>query len=389
MEWRNWAGSVRCEPARYTEPASEAELQRVVRDAARDRMALRVVGSGHSFTPLCATDGVLVSLDRHAGIFDVDPPALEASVHAGTKLCDLGEPLLEQGLALENQGDIDRQSLGGAFGTGTHGTGRELPNLSAQAVALRLIAADGAVLTCSANEQPELFRAARVSLGLLGVLSSARLRLLPAYRLHESVWREDLAPCLDSLADRIAATRHFEFFWFPGLDRVEAKSLDPTEAEPDDLPGVPGERIGWSCRIISSVRELKFHEMEYSVPAEAGPAAFRELRTRIREKHPDVVWPVEYRSVAPDDADLSPAHGRPTVSISVHQDGRLPFREFFCDVEPILRAHAGRPHWGKIHSCTRRDLAELYPRWDAFCALREQLDPDDRFLNDHLRELFK
>ena len=388
MEWTNWAGSVRCEPARFVEPESEEALQRVVRQAARDGRTLRVVGSGHSFTPLVETDGVLVSLDRHTGVFNLDRKNLAASVRAGTKIHDLGEPLLAGGMALENQGDIDLQSLGGAFGTGTHGTGHELPNLSGQAEILRLVTADGEILICSAKSRPEIFRAARVSLGMLGVLSVAHLRLLPAYRLHERTWREDPETCLDRLADHVRENRHFEFFWYPGLDLCEMKTLNPTDAEPDPLPDLEGERIGWSCHIISSVRDLKFHEMEYSLPAEAGPECFREVRKRLREKHPDVVWPVEYRTVAADDADLSMAHGRPTVSISVHQDGRLPFREFFADIEPILRSHRGRPHWGKIHTCGARDLAHLYPRWNAFCALRQQLDPKGVFLNDHLRELF-
>ena len=388
MEWENWAGSVRCRPARFAEPASEPELQQLVRQAARDGHRVRVVGTGHSFMPLVTTDGVLVSLDRLAGIESSDGDALEAMVWAGTKIRALGEPLLALGMALENQGDVDVQSVGGALGTGTHGTGRTLRNLSSQAVALRLVTADGELVECSAERDPDLFRAARVSLGLLGVTSAVRLRLLPAYRLHERICSADTETCLAELVDRIAENRHFEFFWFPGPDRVEMKTLNPTEAAPNELPDVPGERIGWSCHIISSVRELKFHEMEYSVPAEAGPDCFREVRARIREKHPEVVWPVEFRTLASDDADLSPAEGRETVTISVHQDGRLPFRDFFADVEPIFRSHRGRPHWGKIHTCSAEQLRALYPRWDAFGAVRRGMDPEGRFLNDHLRGLF-
>jgi FAD/FMN-containing dehydrogenase len=166
------------------------------------------------------------------------------------------------------------------------------------------------------------------------------------------------------------------------------KTLNPTEDPPDDLPEHDGERVGWSCHIISSVRELKFNEMEYAVPAEEGPVCFRAVRDRIREKHPNVVWPVEYRTLAPDDAPLSPAYERPTVTISVHQDARLPFRGFFADVEAVFAEHRGRPHWGKIHTRTRQELSDLYPEWETFCAQRARTDPAGRFLNEHLRGLF-
>ena len=115
---------------------------------------------------------------------------------------------------------------------------------------------------------------------------------------------------------------------------------------------------------------------------------YQALRTRMRERHPEVVWPVEYRSLAADDAWLSPAYERDTVTLSVHQDGRLPFEDFFADVEPILAGVGGRPHWGKVHTLGQRELQARYPRFDAFCERRQQLDPKGRFLNDHLREIF-
>jgi len=169
---------------------------------------------------------------------------------------------------------------------------------------------------------------------------------------------------------------------------MEVKTLEPTEAEALDPP-VEGERLGWSFEVLPSVRELRFFEMEYALAAEAGPACFRALRQRIRTRHPDLAWPVEYRTVAADDAWLSPAHGRATVTLSVHQDGRLPFRELFADLEPLLREHGGRPHWGKWHGCTARELRPLYPRFDDFARLRHELDPEGRFLSPHLRALFE
>jgi FAD/FMN-containing dehydrogenase len=108
----------------------------------------------------------------------------------------------------------------------------------------------------------------------------------------------------------------------------------------------------------------------------------------MRRRHPDVFWPVEVRTLAADEIPLSPAFGRATVTLSLHQGADLPWREFFADCEPIFWGVQGRPHWGKLHSLGAKALAELYPRWEEFHAVRREIDPRGRFLNDHLRELF-
>jgi FAD/FMN-containing dehydrogenase len=404
-EWLNWSGSVRCEPRRIALPASEEEICALVREAAAERLTVRVAGTGHSFTPLVATDGLLLSLDAWTGVEAHAAAAGRATVRAGTKLHDLGEQLFALGLGMENLGDVDVQSVAGAVSTGTHGTGRALGNLSSHVVGMRLVTAAGEVVELSEGGDPDLLRAARVSLGALGVVSAVTLRVAPAYCLEERVWREPNGACLNRLAERIAENVRYEFFWFPATDEAECKTLNPTDLPPDDAvdlalgtpasaaPGAPRapverHRVGWSARVIPSIRQRKFNEMEYALPAEAGPDCFRLVRARMVERHPEVQWPVEYRTLAADDAWLSPAHGRETVTISIHQDARLPFREFFEDVEAVFRDHGGRPHWGKIHSLQARELRDLYPRWDDFLAARARLDPDGTLLNPHLRELF-
>ena len=386
-EWSNWSGSVRCEPRRFERPSSESEIAAAVVRAAAAAETVRVAGSGHSFMPLVASDGLLLSLENWRGIESRDLTGRHATVRTGTTLRDLGEPLLDLGLAMANLGDIDVQALGGALGTGTHGTGPALGNLSSRVLSLRLVTASGEIRECSQQHDPDLLRAARVSFGALGVLTAAQLQLVPAYRLHERTWRTSLEECLVQLEDRIAATRHFEFFWYPKHDFVEMKSLEPTDAQPDELVDVEGERIDWSCRILPSVRDVKFNEMEYSIPAEHGPECVRRVAERIRERHREVVWPVEFRTVAADDAYLSTAHGRPTAAISVHQDGRYPFEEFFADVEPIFWDYGGRPHWGKVHGCDSERLRAVYPLFERFLEWRRKLDPKGLFSNAHLRTL--
>jgi FAD/FMN-containing dehydrogenase len=386
--WVNWSARVRCTPREVLAPRDEAEIAQAVRLAVASGLTVRVAGSGHSFTPVVATDGLLLSLDAWHGIESLDPPSLRATIRAGTKLSAMGAPLAAQGVALANQGDVDVQALGGAIGTGTHGTGRTLGSISTQVVGLRLITASGELVEWTRESAPDRVDGAAVSLGMLGVVSAVTLQLVPAYRLHERVWKTGIEECLADLDAHVTAHRHYEFFWYPHRDYAEHKTLDPTAAAPDPLPDRKGERIDWSHRIFPTLRDLRFNEMEYAVPAASGPECFRAVRERMRSRHADVVWPVEYRTVAADRLWLSPAHGRDTVTISLHQAAELPCDAFFADCESIFREHGGRPHWGKLHTRTAAELAALYPMWERFAALRRELDPRRVFLNDHLRSLF-
>jgi FAD/FMN-containing dehydrogenase len=399
-EWSNWSGSVQCRPQHLIWPQSQPEVVAIVRRAAAAGQVVRVAGTGHSFTPLCATDDVLVSLDHLKGIESVDAQACCAWIRAGTKIRDLGQPLADQGLALENQGDVDVQAIAGAISTGTHGTGRTLGSLSTQVVGLRIVTADGEVLNCSRDEEAETFRAAQVALGSLGVITAVRLRLLPLYRLHEVVRREPLDDCLATLEERIADNRHFEFFWYPADDCAFTKTLNPTDRPPTPpkatdsgqqaagLSSETHERIDDSWRIFPTVRENRFNEMEYSLPAGRGTECFLEVRDLMRTRHTHVTWPVEYRTQAADEIPISTAQGRATVAISIHQAAHLPHEAFFADAEKIFLRHEGRPHWGKLHGLSCRELARLYPHWVRFQAVRARLDPPGRFLNAYLRRLF-
>ena len=393
--WRNWSGSVRSAPEQIVAPGDEAALSALL---ASNTGPVRVTGAGHSFTALCETAGTLLSLDGLRGIIETDAQAGTATIWAGTRLHDLGEPLHAAGFSLENMGDIDRQVLAGAVSTGTHGTGRTLGSFSTQVVGLRLVLASGDLLDCSATQEPAFFEAARLSLGALGVLSRITLRVLPAYRLHERTWPVPFEVCIDQMAARIAENRHFEFFWSPAVDACAMKTLNPTDRPVGVIaPPIPAqgrmvrylgpEYVDWSHRVFPSERSLLFNEMEFAVPEAAGPDCLREVRALMQSRYPDVIWPIEYRTVRADDVPLSPAYGRPTVTISIHQAAELPHQPFFRDAEAVFRNHHGRPHWGKLHTHTARDLRILYPRFAAFQAIRERLDPTGRFLNDHVRAL--
>ncbi|HKZ06659.1 MAG TPA: D-arabinono-1,4-lactone oxidase [Methylomirabilota bacterium] len=386
-EWRNWSGSVGCRPALVAGPTSETEVAELVRAAGLAGQPVRVAASGHSFVPLCASDGLLLRLTGLHGVAAVDAAAGLATVWAGSTIQQLGPLLRARGAAMANMGDIDRQGIAGAVSTGTHGTGRRLGNISTQVEGLRLVTAEGDVVDCDLEHHAELFHCARVAVGALGVLTQVRLRVLPAYRLHERTWESSFDECLARLDEHIAATRHFEFFWRPRTDHCDMKALEPTEALPASVVGRPGERIGWSDEIFPTERTVRFNEMEFAIPESAGPDCLREIRALMRTRHPEVAWPIEYRTLAADDIPLSPAHRRASVTISVHQAAELPYAAFFADCETVFRNHRGRPHWGKHHRHRAAELRALYPEWERFAKVRRQVDPRGRFLSGYLAEL--
>lgn len=381
--WTNWAGNVDCAPRAIVVPRDEADAIAAVRAAIRDGLTIRVSGAGHSHAPLCASDGVLMSLDRLQGVRSVDRQSRRAVIGAGTRITALGEPLLAHGLALANQGDIDVQALAGAISTGTHGTGPSLGSLSTMVRGLRVIDGRGDLLDID-ESTPALLRAASVAMGSMGVILSVTLQLVPAYRLHEKLWSAPLEQTMGQLDTLIAATRHFEFFWRPDTGLCDCKALHLTNLPPDPMPNVEGERIDHSYRVFPSVRQVKHVESEWSVPAEKGPDCFREIHALMTTRYQHVRMPVEYRTVAEDNLLISPNYGRTSVTISIHEFVDRDWLSFFTDAQAIFISHDGRPHWGKWHSLRALDLFDRYPGFDAFRASRLAVDPRGVFLSPYM-----
>ncbi len=390
QEWSNWSGSLRFTPDSIETPRDERHLAELVQRAAAAGRTVRVVGAGHSSSALVKTDDVLISLERFQGLVAHDSNTHRATLRTGMTLHEAGQKLLDVNLALHNLGDVDVQTVVGAVGTGTHGSGKRLQNLAAALVGARLVTGTGDIIERTIEDDPQFFCAARCSLGALGIFTEITLQLMPAYQLRRREWCTHVDDCLAHLNELIEQNRNFDFYWYPRSDEVKLRTLNIPGRERETLPyaTVVEDETGWSGDVIPKTRELKFEEMEYALPAEAGPACLREIRERVKEKHRRTVgWRVLYRTVAPDDAYLSPAHARETVTISILQNNTLPYREYFNDIEPIFRAHGGRPHWGKLHSLRAEELRPLYPMWDAFLAARQQTDPTGTFLNRYLGEL--
>jgi FAD/FMN-containing dehydrogenase len=390
-KWSNWSGSLGFTPDKIEFPKDEKALSALIRKAAQQGRSLRVVGAGHSSTPLVQTDDILVSLQSFKKIETYSLTQGEATIGTGLTVQEAGQALQKIGLATHNIGDVDVQTLMGAIGTGTHGTGAQLQNLSSMLIGMRMVTASGELVEYSIEKDPEFLQAARVSLGTLGIFTAIRLRLLPAFQLQRREWCTHIEETLAHLDELIAANRNFDFYWYPRSDLSKLRTWNPPSEGLRDLPYAEcvEDKTGWSHEMLPKARKVKFDEMEYALPAEQGPACFQEIRPRIKERwRKEVAWRVLYRTVAPDDAYLSPAYGRQTVTISLHHNAGLPFQEYFGDIEPIFRAHGGRPHWGKKHTLQATDLQPLYPRWEAFQAIRKEMDPDCIFLNDYLRQLF-
>jgi FAD-linked oxidoreductase len=425
--WRNWGGNVSARPARQVTPASVEELAAAVRRAAEDGLKVKAVGTGHSFTSIAATDGVLIRPQLLTGIRKIDREAMTVTVEAGTPLKRLNAALAREGLSLTNMGDIMEQTVSGATSTGTHGTGRESASIAAQITGLELVTADGSVLTCSEKENPEVFAAARIGLGALGIVTAITFAVEPIFLLTA---REEPMPLDRVLAefDQLwAENEHFEFYWFPHTGNTNTKrnnrSAGPEQpvgqlagwfedeflsngvfqvaqwvgrAAPTTVPAIA--RISSKAlsartytdipyKVFTSPRRVRFVEMEYAVPRAALAQTLGELKSMVERSGLRVSFPVEVRTAPADDITLSTASGRDSAYVAVHMFRGTPHQAYFTAAERIFTAHEGRPHWGKVHTRDAEYFTRVYPRFGEFTALRDRLDPERLFQNDYLRRV--
>ncbi len=412
--WTNWARQQHCAPERIARPGSEEELSELVTGA----RAVRAVGSGHSFTDIACTDGLLVDLSRMTNVLNVEGE--DVTVEAGVTLHALGEELAARGLALENQGDIDAQTLAGALSTGTHGTGARFGNLSSRVVGMRIVTGSGEPVDVRGGDE---LLAARVGLGALGVISRVTVRCVPAFTIHrvdEPRSLDDVLPRLDALVD---GADHFEAFVFPYTRTALTLTSERTDREPRPRSRLAAtaqelilenavlgaavragraapraiprlnrlltkgltrtEYLDASHRVYANARRVRFTEMEYAIARERAAEALERVLAMIERRRLPIGFPIELRVTAPDDALLSTAQGRATAYIAVHQYRGMEFETYFRAVEAIMDEYGGRPHWGKRHYQSSHTLAPRYMGWDRFQAVRRRFDPEGRFANDY------
>ena len=424
--WKNWAGNQQSKPFRIERPASESEVVEIIRQAVLNKQRVKVVGSGHSFTGIAVPDEVMIDLTRLNQVRSVDHSGGLITVQAGIVLSDLNAQLELHQLSMPNLGDVTYQTLAGALSTSTHGTGLQRTGLAAQIRAFKMVSAAGEVLVCSPLENAEIFHCGRVSLGALGVITEVTLNVVPAFNLRAVEQPMRISDVLDNYSQLIEENDFFEFYWVPHTKWALTKANN-VSSDVIDSPGrfatwynkmflenyafgvlcrigrlfptlipklatiLPSsgrvEYVNVSHRIFSSKRLVKFYEMEYSISLDSLVPALREVMSMVDDRGFRISFPVEVRCTGSDDIPFSTSTGRRSAYIAVHMFKGSEYGEYFSAVEAILRKYEGRPHWGKIHNLNANDISSLYPDYQRFIEVRNQLDPEGVFTNDYLRRV--
>ena len=414
-QWQNWSGNQSAQPLALEYPPSVESLRNLL---ANTEGTVRCFGGSHSFSALVPTEHTLVSLEALAGMQTADPGTGRTRFSAGTRLAMASQQAWQQGLSFSNEPDINLQSLAGAVATSTHGTGRQLQSLSGQVHAMELLTAQGELLRLDANDG-ELFRAAQCSLGALGITTAIEFQQQPAYRLREETRVMALEDAIARIREDKDKHRHIEMFVFPRGRTAMIKTMDEVLDEEDIFPESNSNELletmcevtmhaawlqpviqkllkhlvtdeirqGPAWKVYGNVRTVRFNEMEYTVPAEDGLEVLQEVVDIIDKQNINVMFPIEYRYTAADNTLIGMFSERAGASISVHQYFKQDYQPLFSATEPALIAAKGRPHWGKLHTLDAKRLADVYPQFERFLALRRQLDPEGRFLNAHLKHL--
>jgi len=396
--WTNWVGNQTFAPLQILAVDDEEAVATAVRSAGT---GVRTFGTGHSFTPIVETAGVLLDTSALRGIRDVDHGAMTVTVGPKTAIGELGEPLWAEGLALANQGDIDTQAIAGAIATATHGSGVRFSSFSGMLEGARYVDGTGAIVEVNKATDPDVLAALQTSIGLLGIMTSVTIGVVPAYRLYATVDVMSYAEMIERFEEDVTAWRHYGFFWMPteesaalyNLKRAEADTCVVKryrEADPgDDRPLGPNERLDRSYRVYPMVYDPNFHEMEYFLPLETARSALGEMRKLMRRWHPSSVYPMEVRVVGPEDAWMSPNHDRANLVVSISGQPGTDYWPYLRACDSLFAEFHGRPHWGKLHFMTADRLDRLFPRYQDFVAMRRRFDPAGIFLNDHTRPLFE
>ncbi len=424
---KNWSENQEWNSKEFLQPSTSKEIKEIIQTANKIGKKIRVYGTKHSFSAVNNTDSICLNLDKYQGIVNVDKKNNYVTVKGGTKLFNLTQLLAKEGLATENMGDVDKQSIAGAISTGTHGTGTTFGNISTQVVAVTFINGLGEEIYCSETENKELFKCMKVSLGVLGIITELTLRCIPNYKLKLVKKVEKLDAVLSKLTEINKENRNFEFYWFPYTNAVQTKYSNVTtqKANKDNFINYlndvvvenyilkllcvlakknPKLNVGvskFSARFLSkstkvkeskdvyaTPRLVKFNEMEYNIPIECYQDCLNDITNLINTKQFKIHFPLENRFVKGDDIYLSPAYKRDSAYIACHVYKEKEYEPYFKALEKVFIKYGGRPHWGKMHFQKAQYFQKSYPMFDVFNKHRKNHDPNNLFLNEHLNDIF-
>jgi FAD-linked oxidoreductase len=425
----NWDRSRSWMPEKIYRPQNEEQIAEVIRQSIEKRQRVKVIGSGLSWSDIIDQPATTIVCDNMAQVLEVDRDKREIRLQAGIRLKDIHEVLAAHGLALDNFGSIIKQAAGGYIGTGSHGTGARTQTLSAHVTHLRLIDGLGEVHDLDAEHDPDLFSAARVSLGCLGVISEITFSCVEAFDLEERLELVPFDKALADLGDYLKDNDYCKLWWLPYTDKIQVYTFNKTTKPRTrlDLPGFmdytglsgvlfsglivlgrifpgtiaamhdviqkihfrPRRRVDRSDKIIKVSSSIPSHqETEYAIPIESAASAIDATRKLILKSNSKANFPLEVRFVAADDIYMSPASGRDSCYIGPYIASRPWSLFIFAEFEAMIRDYAGRPHWGKSFSLGGEELRPLYPGYDSFNRLRKQCDPHGLFRNSFVDRVF-
>lgn len=424
--WSNWAGNQTADGITIEQPRSTEEVAALVAAATERGRRVKAIGAGHSFTGIGRPEDIQLQMGHLSGLHFCDRQTGTVTVGAGTPLRRLNELLAGVGLAMTNLGDIDSQSISGAVSTGTHGTGAGYGGIATQVIGVEMVTADGSVMSCSPDARPDLWSAARVGLGALGILTKITVRCVPLFSMRAEEGPMPLDELISRFDELAGTYDHFEAYWFPhtqatltkcntrlplaeGLDRLSAWKewfddelisnrvfglvVELGKRRPALIPRanqIAGRALGHrtftdlSYRVFTSPRRVRFREMELAIPRAAMVTAIREVVDAIERSGMQIGFPIELRVSAPDDIPLSTASGRESGYLAFHVPAAVDHEAYFALVAKVLDPYGARPHWGKLHTLDAELLRTRYPRFDEFVALRDEFDPRGVFSNRYL-----
>ncbi len=423
-KFRNWAGNIAAEIPSFYQLGSEAELASIFLKHNR----IRIVGSAHSWSDICVSAEALVNLERLNRVISIDKARKTVRVQAGIKINALNELLDREGLALSNLGSISSQSLAGAISTGTHGTGIGFQILGSQILEFALIGADGEKRAINRKKEPELFNAAVVNLGCLGVVTEMTLQLTDSFNLHDITETIDFDDVIDNLETLLETNEHLKFWWLPPSGKLIVYRYNKTLEKRNDwrfrqilkdeaasvvfyrslvkiasvLPGFaptvsrlmtrlfkgPLDRIEKSYRVFNVPEPPVHRETEWAFDASRAEEILTAYREYILKTGRNFNFIQEIRFTKADDFWLSPSYGRDSLWIGFYNYEHEGWEELLPMHEEFAQKYGGRPHWGKEFTVDANYLRGQYRHFDDFVALRNEMDPKGKFSNDFIGRIF-
>ncbi|ELT96216.1 hypothetical protein CAPTEDRAFT_161254 [Capitella teleta] len=360
----------------------------------------------------------LINVDKEKRLFTAE---------GGIMISELNELLRDRGYALSVLGSISELTLAGVICTGTHGTGIQFGNLASSVTEIELMTSDGEIRTLSKEADGDVFRAAAVSLGCLGVILKVTAKCEEAFNLKQNSYGANIKDLLENLDVHLKASDHFRFMWYPHTDQCVTFHTRRTQEAVrrshswfwDYLIGFyllefllwistwfkgfvplinrtysrinskPSEFIDVSYKVFNFNCLFRQYVMEWAIPIEKTQLALFELKNWIGNSGFEAHSPVEVRFVRGDDMLLSPANGRDVCYVNIIMyrpyNKLVAHAEYWEAFKQIMLRNDGRPHWAKDHLMTAKELRPLYPKWDTFCRIRQKMDPKGMFMNENLK----